>query len=184
MSNIDGYEELEEALSSYIDEHELDRVTVNSLFRSSIEFLEPELQTATVVVLDVGKLDETKSIKASNVRIWIKFALGAIFAVKPMLTEKGIWLVLLVLKAIVTLVGDIKVDISSKEAIILFAIYRLQSADAEQIYEYISNSLSGSYGSVSKDRLNEGLKKLEKIKTIKLVDGQYVVNETMIIKGV
>lgn len=184
MSSINGYEGLEGALSSFIDEHELDDVTVNSLFRSSVEFLEPELQTATVVVLDAGKLDETKSIKASNVKIGIKFALGAIFAVKPMLTEKGIWLVLLVLKAIVTLAGDLSENISREEAIILFAIYRLQSADAEQIHEYISNSLSDSNGNVSKDRLNEGLKKLEKIRTIKLVDGKYVVNETVVIKGV
>lgn len=183
MSNINCYEELEGALSSFIDEHELDDVTVNSLFRSSIEFLEPELQTATVVVLDAGKLDETKSIKASNVKIGIKFALGAIFAVKPMLTENGVWLVLLVLKAIVTLVGDHIVDLSREEAIILFAIYRLQSADEERILEYITSSLSVSHGIISKDRLDEGLKKLEKIRTIKLVDGKFVVNETVIIKG-
>lgn len=183
MSAINGYEELEETLSDFISECNLDAVTVNSLFRSTIEFLEPELESATVVVLDTNKLDDTKSFKASNVKVGIKFALEVIFVVQSILTEVELKQVLLVLKAIVELIGNCSIDISREEVIILFAIYRLRSAEKKQIQEYINSTLAENYKIVSSDRLDEGLKKLEKIKTIKLVDGKFTINETVIIKG-
>ncbi len=184
MSSISGYDELIDLLSGFAREHDLDEVTVNSLFRSSVDFLEPELQTASVVILDSGKLDDTKSVKASNVKVGIKFALGAIFAVKPALTAKGIWLILLVLKAIVTLVGDMSIDLSKEEAIIIFAIYRLQVADDNRIYDYITTNFSEEYGCIPYDRFQKGLEQLVKIRTIKLVDGQYSLNEAVIVKTV
>lgn len=177
------YEEIENMLNSFVEEHELDNVTVNSLIRGSVEVLEPEIPTASVAVIDTGDLSSAVSIKPKNIKINLKFALNSIFSFKSICDSKGVWLVLGILKTILYFIQDMSIQLSDQETIVLFALYRLRSATSVEITAYI-DKLKETEESVDIQVVNveESLKVLEKIGTIQMKDGKYYVCETILIR--
>ena len=177
------YEVIENTLTSFIEEHELDKVTVNSLIRGSIEVLEPELPTASVAVIDTGDLASSVDIKPRNIRVNLKFALNSIFSFKPICDESGAWLVLAILNAILSLIKDMKMDLNKEEAVVLFALYRLQRATSDEIGAYINKlKENGESVDIQNSEVQDALGKLEKLKTIKLEDGKFCLCETILIR--
>lgn len=131
------YEKIEKNLTPFVKEHDVDTITFNSLIRGSIEILEPEIPTASVAVIDADNLTSGISVKLKNIKINLKFALNSIFSFKSVCDAEGVWLVLAILKTIVFLLEETKVKLDANEAMVLFSIYRLQSATPKEIFEYI-----------------------------------------------
>jgi hypothetical protein len=185
MKNISGYDDLQNLLSDVVVEYELDPVTVNSLLLSSFVFLEPELQSATVAIIDPSNFEKSKSIRASNIQVDLKFALDAIFATISVFTAKSSLLILYVLKAIVLLIDKASIQLGKNDAIVLFAIYRLQKADKNAILRYINKlrTENDDIDIVNESTIEKSLKTLEDIKTIELIDGLYSLNDVIVIKA-
>ncbi len=177
------YEEIEKSLTSFSIEHNLDSVTLSSMIRGSIEVLEPEIPTASVAIIDADNLASGISVKLKNIKVNIKFALNSIFSFKSVCDAEGKWLTLAILKTIVFLLEEMKVKLGSKEATVLFCIYRLQSATPEQINAYAKKVKESTEDTDIKiDDVNEALRTLEKIGTIKLENGKYSLCETILIR--
>lgn len=130
------YEDLEKKLSFFSKEHDLDQITISSLIRGSIEILEPEIPTASVSVIDANNLSG-QSVKIKNIKVNLKFALNSIFSFKTVYDAKGIWLILAVLKAVMFLVENMKIEFDKKDALVLFCLYRLKSATLDEIVRYM-----------------------------------------------
>lgn len=178
------YEKIEKNLKSFLKEHDVDTITLNSLIRGSIEILEPEIPTASVAVIDADNLTSGISVKLKNIKINLKFALNSIFSFKSVCDAEGVWLVLAILKTIVFLLEEIKVKLDANEAMVLFSIYRLQSATPKEIFEYIKNLKKNEENvDIQIEDTNDAIKNLEKIKTIKLEDGKYFLCETILIRN-
>lgn len=180
---VPEYEEIEKSLIPFSEEHDLDSITVSSLIRGSIEVLEPEIPTASVAVIDANNLTSGISVKLKNIKVNLKFALNSIFSFKSVCDAEGKWLILAILNTIVFLLEEIKVELGAEEAIVLFCIYRLQSATLEEIIEYVKRiSCNGKEIDIQIDGIDDALKKLEKIGTIKLENGKYFLCETILIR--
>lgn len=176
------YEEIEQSLIPFLKEHDIDLITVSSLIRGSIEVLEPEIPTASVAAINGNDLTSGISLKLKNIKVNLKFALNSIFSFKSVCSSEGIWLILAILKAIVSLLGEIKVDLDAKEAIVLFCIYRLQSATPGEIIEYAEKLReNGKETDIQIEDVNEALEKLERIRTIKLENGKYLLCEKVLV---
>ncbi len=177
------YEEIEKSLIPFSEEHALDSITVSSLIRGSIEVLEPEIPTASVAVIDANNMSSARSVKLKNIKVNLKFALNSIFSFKSVCNADGIWLVLTILKTITFLLEEMKIELSVKEATVLFCIYRLQSATLEEIIEY-AEKLKGNdkKNDIQINDVNDALKILESIGTIKLENGKYFLCETILIR--
>ncbi len=183
--NINGYEDLQDALSDVIKENNLDIVSVHSLLMSSFDFLEPELQSASVAIINFEELNKSKSIHPSNIQVNMKVALDAIFAVKSIFSAEDFSLVLLVLKAILTLINCSTVQINKEEAIVLFSVYRLKNSNVDGIYDYIKRlkEENENISVINREAIEQSLRSLEKIKAIELVDGLYSVRDIIILKA-
>lgn len=177
------YEEIEKNLVPFLEEHNLDRITLSSMLRGSIEILEPEIPTASVAIIDADNLTSGISVKLKNIKINIKFALNSICSFKSICDAEGKWLILAILKTIVFLLEEMKVELGLKEAIVLFCIYRLQSATPEEIVEYAEKVKQNEEGTeIQISDVNDALNTLEKIGTIKLENGKYFLCETILIR--
>lgn len=177
------YEEIEKNLIPFTEEHDLDSITVSSLMRGSIEVLEPEIPTASVAVIDANNLTSGISVKLKNIKVNLKFALNSIFSFKSVCDVEGRWLILAILKTIVFLLKEMKVEFGEKEAIVLFCIYRLQSATSEEIIEYAQKLRENEKEvDIQIEDVNDALKNLERIGTIKLEYGKYILCETILIR--
>ncbi len=177
------YEEIEKNLMPFLKEHDLDAITLSSLIRGSIEVLEPEIPTASVAVIDADNLASGISVKLKNIKINMKFALNSIFSFKSVCDAEGVWLVLVMLKTIVFLLEETKVKLNANEAIVLFCIYRLQSATLKEIVEYTKTLKKNEKNAdIQIKDANDAIKNLEKIGTVKLEDGKYSLCETILIR--
>lgn len=180
---VPEYEEIKKNLIPFIKEHDLDSITVNSLIRGSIEVLEPEIPTASVAVIDANNLTSGISVKLKNIKVNLKFALNSIFSFKSVCDAEGKWLILVILKTIVFLFEEMKVELSEKEAIVLFCIYRLQSATLGEIIEYAEKIReNGKEADMQIEGVNDALRNLERIGTIKMENGKYFLCETILIR--
>lgn len=177
------YEEIEKSLIPFSEEHDLDSITVSSLIRGSIEVLEPEIPTASVAVIDANNLASGISVKLKNIKVNLKFALNSIFSFKSVCDAEGKWLILAILNTIVFLLEEMKIELGTKEAIVLFCIYRLQSATLREVIEYAEKlRKDGKETDIQIEDVNNALKKLERIGTIKLENGKYYLCETILIR--
>ena len=177
------YEEIEKSLIPFTEEHDLDPVTVSSLIRGSIEVLEPEIPTASVAVIDADNLTSGISVKLKNIKVNLKFALNSIFSFKSVCDAEGMWLILAILKTIVFFVEEMKVELGEKEAVVLFCIYRLRAATSGEIIEYAEKlRKNGKEVDIQIEGVNDALKHLERIGTIKLENGKYILRETILIR--
>lgn len=176
---------IERSLEPFIQEHNLDEVTVKSLIRGCVEIVEPELPSVSYVVLNENNIESTKSIKVKNIKFNLKFALNSIFSFKSICGLEDIWLVLAILRAILLLVEDMKIVLEKKEAIVLFCIYRLRFATVQEIKEYHdSDNFSNSVGDeeMSIKEIQEAIKNLQKIGTVDIKDGKYYIGETIYVR--
>lgn len=178
------YKELEKKLAPFIEEHELDEVTVNSLIRGSIEVFETEVPSASTAVINTRDFGASVSVKAKNIKVNLKFAFSSIFFFKSVCDTNGIWLILSILNAIVLLIEDMKIQLSPREAIVLFALYRLRNADEETIYMYVHDMKEANVADITLQDVQSALVCLEKIGTIKMIDGKYCMCEAILIRSV
>lgn len=181
---IDKYNEIDNMLKPFVDEHELDEVTVNSLIRGSVEILEPEIPIASVASIDVNNFAASWSIKPRNIKVNLNFALNSIFSVKSIHDSDGIWLIFVILKALAFLVADMKVSLNKTEAIVLYALYRLRSATDDNIAKYINSTLKikEEDADIQLEEVKTALNNLERIGTIKMDDGKYCMRESILIR--
>lgn len=173
------YEEIEKELSPFVQEHDLDLVTVNSLIRGSIEILEPEMPTDSWGGLK-NNLSSGIDIKCKNIKINLKFALDSIFSLKYIFDANKKWLILTILKAIVFLLGSMKIELDNDDTVVLFCIYRLRSATTEEITNYAKKLQENkTISNIQINDISKTLKNLEDINSIKLEDGKYSLCETI-----
>lgn len=179
---VPEYEEISKSLQSFSDEHSLDMVTLNSLIRGSVEIIEPEKTTASDITINPDNWTSGKSIKITNIKINLKFALNSVFSFKSICDSEGIWLILAFLKAILFLREASTIELDVNESIVLFCIYRLQTADSEEIVTYAKGlNLDIQTVDIHSGNIENILKKLENIGTIKLEAGKYILRETIMI---
>lgn len=172
------YKEVTNRLEPVIKKYDLDKITVESLVRSSIEIEEQSVQPATAVwSLKNGK---TYSTKASNIKINLKFALSSVFRLKTTLGQKDFWLGLAIIYLIVDLFTMATEEIDEILSVVLIAVYRLQHGDKERILEYINRICPENLkNDATLGHIEESLKKLESWGCISCEDGIYMVNETV-----
>lgn len=182
--NIVEYNEIDRMLEPFVAEHELDDITVSSLIRGSIEILEPEMPMASVASIDVNNFTDSWSIKPTNLRVNLKFAFNSIFSVKSIHDAEGIWLIIVILKAIVFLLADMLVTLDKTEAQVLFGLYRLQSATCGSIAEYVNRALKKNEedDDIPLEDIQAALDNLEKIGTVKMDNGKYCMRESILIR--
>lgn len=167
----------------YLSNLILDTITVNSLIRGSIEVLEEEIPKASIVTIDENNPTTGVSIKARNIKVNFKFAINSIFSFKPVCDSKEIWLILTILKAMLFLLDEMKINLDANDALIVFCLYRLQKSTPEKIVEYAKNlKENGITTDMQIVDVQDALKKLEKIGTVKLEDGDYVLCETILLR--
>ena len=178
------YKEIENFLVPFVEEHNLDRITVNSLIRGSVEVLESEMPTASKVIIDMDDFSSSMSVKLKNIKVNLSFSLSSIFSFKSICDTEGVWLILAILKAIAFLWGEMKIQLDGIEAITLFALYRLRVANTTEIWEYVKKiEIDKEMVNMSLDSVEEAVKNLEKIRTVKLIDGKYRMCESILIRN-
>ena len=177
------YREIEDFLMPFVEEHELDSITVNSMIRGSIEILEPDIPVASVVMMKENDLTSAVSVKPKNIKISLGFALDSIFSFKSVCDSEGIFLILTLLKTILFLMGKMWITLKSDQAIVVFIIYRLKSATPQDIIRY-TKKLKNEVKEVdiAIENIDEVLDSLEEMSVIKMEDGKYILCETIFIK--
>lgn len=176
---------IEKSLEPFIAEHNLDEITVKSLVRGSVEIVEPDLPSVSYVILNEKDITSARSIKVKNIKINLKFALNSIFSLKSICEAEDEWLVLVVLKTIVSLFENMKIVLEKKEAIVLFCIYRLRSATAQEVQNYYKpNNFSKSACSEKLDEedIKKAIGTLQKIGAVDEKDGKYYIEETIYVR--
>lgn len=165
-------------LEPMIKKYDLDRITLESLVRSSIEIEEQDIQPVTAIWRN--KKGQIYSTKASNIKVNLSFALSSLFRLKTSLNQKDFWLVLAIIHLIVDLFTMATKEVDEFSAVVLVGVYRLQHANIEKIMEYIKEICPKDLNSkVTIDSINEALKKLESWGCISVLNGEYIVNETV-----
>ncbi len=177
------YKEIEQALESFLQEQNLDIVTVRSLLRGSMEVFETELPKAMLVYINGSDLSKGASCKVKNIKVNFKFAIESIVNVKQICSEKELGLILTLLKALVFLIDRATIRLGNSEALVVFCLYRLQQATPEEIAEYAKKlKESNKKADMTFAEVETALGKLEEINTVELQNGKYVLCETIIVK--
>lgn len=167
-----------EALEPLIAKYELDPVMLSSIVRGTVEVEEHPLQSA----LKVWKSKDGKvyTIKPSNIKINLSFALDNAFRFKTIFTQKDIWLVLAIIHLVVDMFTSAVKRVDEMSALILVAVFRLQSAESREILEYAQKILpQNSELCVDDVSVQRALDNLEELKCVKLENGKYSVIETV-----
>ena len=172
------YKEVTKNLEPVIEKYDLDKITVESLVRSSIEIEEQSVQPVTAIwSFRNGK---TYSTKASNIKVNLKFALSSVFRLKTTLGQRDFWLALAIIYLIVDLFTTATQEIDEISSVVLIAVYRLQHGDEKRILEYINEICTENLKKdILPEHIEESLEKLESWGCISCVDGKYRVNETV-----
>lgn len=172
------YKNVIDMLEPIIEEHDLDKITVESLVRSCIDVEEQTIQPVTV--LWKTKQGKTYSTKASNIKVNLKFALASLFRVKTIINQKDVWFGMAIIYMIVDLFTNATKEIDEISALVLIGVYRLQHGDIERINRYILEiSPDNMKEHISGTAVEAALKKLEGWGCICCEGGKYVVRETV-----
>lgn len=173
-----GYKEIIDMLEPIIDEYDLDKISVESLVRSSIEVEEQPVQPVTM--LWKSKDGNIYSAKPSNIKMNLRFALSTAFRMKTVISQKDLWLALAIVHLVVDLFAGTVKKIDEISGLILLAVYRLQSADEKRIFEYAKEICpEEKLGIINETSVKIALDHLEEWGCIKLEQGRYVLNETV-----
>lgn len=172
------YKEVTNRLEPVIEKYDLDRITVESLVRSSIEIEEQSIQPVTAVWK--SKSGKVYSTKGSNIKINLKFALSSVFRLKTTLGQKDFWFGLAIIYLIVDLFTMATEEIDENSSVVLIAVYRLQQGDEERLLDYIDKICPENLkNNMTQECVEEALKKLESWGCISCIEGLYMVNETV-----
>lgn len=165
-------------LNPILEKYELDKITVESLVRSSIEV--EEQQVNPVTFFWKSKQGKSYSTKASNIKVNLVFSLKSIFRVKNIISEKDVWLALTIIYMIVDLFTVATQEIDELSALVLIGVYRLQHGNIERLNNYIKEiSPESMKEDITIQGIEESLIKLEGWGCIHCVEGEYIVNETV-----
>lgn len=172
------YEMVSDMLEPVINQYNLDKITIESMIRSSVEFEEQEIQPVTAVWK--FKNGKTYSTKASNIKINLKFALSSVFRLKSILEEKDIWIGIAIIHLIVDSFIMAVQEIDEISSVVLIAVYRLVHGDTERLRNYVEKICPPNLKQqLTLDCMEDSLKKLESWGCISCSDGIYMVNETI-----
>nr|WP_295300470.1 hypothetical protein [uncultured Blautia sp.] len=170
------YKEVTSRLEPVMEKYDLDKITVESLVRSSIEIEEQVAQPATAVWK--SKSGKIYSTKGSNIKVNLKFALSSVFRLKTTLGQKDFWLGFAIIYLIVDLFTMATEEIDEISSVVLIAVYRLQHGDEKRLREYINHICpSNLEKDITQERIEESLKQLESWGCISCIDGIYTINE-------
>ena len=179
---LNQYNSIIEELDPFIKEFKLDRVTVSSLIQSCVLFSDTEIPTSSIVIINKNDLNKSKSVKTANVKVGLKYALDVVFATKMALEAEGLWLIVVILKMILCLTNGMNRQLGKEDALVLFVLYRLKHASKRKIDTYLKDLIAEiGENEISKKKLDESLDSLESIGCIRMKDGEYYLNETVIV---
>lgn len=171
------YNKVIEQLQPVIEAFNLDRVSVESLVRSSIEIEEQPIPPASVIWRDRKGIMHTT--KPSNIKVNLRFALETVLDLRPVICKEDIWMVLAILNVVMGLFSKITEDIDDFSGLVLVAVYRLRHAETENIRNYVREIDPDKNRKISDEIFMETLTKLEKLGCIRLENGQFALNETI-----
>ena len=175
------YENLEENLIEFIKSENIDIITFRSLLRSSVEISEQDVSPATIGIISADA-SKGKRVHIRNYQFNLKHALDMIYATKTAVKSDGIMLVLAMIKVFLLLTDEFVLEFDSSDAVVLLCIHRLRGGSATRIYEYakqLDNQIAAA--EFSFEELEGILDKLEKIKMIQLIDGEYQLRDRIYI---
>lgn len=172
------YSKAIEMIHPIVEEYKLDSILVNSIIRGAIEIDLQPIQPASKVLR--SKKGETYSIKPTNIKLNLSFALSNAFRLKTTFSQKDVWLVLAILHLVVDLFTDATKKIDEISSLVLLATFRLQQASKNQIWDYtLKIQPKESNLEITEELIETALKNLEDLKCISLIDGKYQVVETI-----
>ena len=167
-----------ESLEPIIEKYGLDYVTISSIVRGCLDIEEQIIPPASKIW--TSKDGNVYSIKPSNIKVNLSFALGNAFRLKRVFTQEDIWLVLAIIHLIVDIFTSATKKVDEISALVLLAIFRLQSAEKERIYEYAKKIVpEHSVIELTEEQFSNALDNLEELKCIHLKDGKYSICETI-----
>ena len=150
----ESYNTVINLLQPVIEKYDLDKITVESLVRSSIEIDEHEIQPVTTIWK--SRKGTVYSTKPSNIKVNLKFALSSIFRLKTTLNQ----------------------EIDELSAVVLVSVYRLQNGNTERIKQYAKEICPSSLSDkLQSENIDDSLAKLESWGCISCEEGNYLVNE-------
>lgn len=174
----EDYQKIIENLNSAIAQYGLDEVTIAGVVRGSIEVEQQPIHPVSRVWK--SKSGETFSVKASNIKVNLNYALKTAFRIKTVFVQKDVWLAAAIIHMIVDLFTDAKKLVDEKTAIILLAVFRLQNGDIERIMQYAQTIIPKESGiELNKTQCQEALDNLESLQCIEIKDGEYIVRESI-----
>ncbi len=168
-----------EGLQPIIDEHGLDKVTISGLVRGSIEIQQQPVQAVNRVWK--SKTGEVFTIKPSNIKVNLGFALGNTFRLKTLFNQKDIWLVFAIIHMVVNLFTDAVKRVDETSALVLLAVYRLQNGNLEKILDY-TKRINPENSNILMDEKTcfKALENLQELKCIELKEnGEYILRESV-----
>ena len=172
----ESYNTVINLLQTVIEKYDLDKITVESLVRSSIEIDEHEIQPVTTIWK--SRKGTVYSTKPSNIKVNLKFALSSIFRLKTTLNQEDIWLGLAIIHLIVDLFTSATQEIDELSAVVLVSVYRLQNGNTERIKQYAKEICPSSLSDkLQSENIDDSLAKLESWGCISCEEGNYLVNE-------
>lgn len=172
----DIYDLLLKKLEPTIKDKNLDPVAVSSMIRSCVEIDDENLTCASRYFYMRGRY---YSVKPSNIKINLKFAIQIIMKFKGICTDNELWLIASIIDIAQYLFSNATKEIDQMSAMILLALYRLLKADKQQINNYIERLNSPDNPKPNLCQLQDLLDQLEDIGCIKCIDGYYVLNESI-----
>lgn len=173
------YQRIIEELRSIIIAHKLDEVTIAGLVRGSIEIeQQPIHPTSRIWTTKAGK---TYTIKPSNIKVSLGFALKNAFRLKTVFKQEDVWLVFAIIHMLVDLFTDAVVLVDETSALVLLSVYRMQNGDFQKILEYAKRiKPADSQIIIDEQTCSDALENLQDLKCIILQEnGEYILRESV-----
>lgn len=188
MDNNELYvnEVIEAYLNTKKEMQEVDMVTIKSLFRTSIESVNPELPRSSVIVKGIKNPEASCSVKLKNVKLNFNFALDMILGIGGVLEGSKMMQIALLLDVLKTFFTNAIVGLKEEDTYLVYLIHKMDykktGVSKEQIAEYIkSDTIAKEKKYFSKtEELDESLERLENIHSIMIENACYHVTETIL----
>jgi len=173
------YENIIEKLHPIINEHGLDEITIAGLVRGSVEVEQQPIQPASRIW--TTKSGQTYTVKPSNIKVNLEFALKNTFRLKTIFSQKDVWLVFAIIYMIVDLFTEAVELIDETSALVLLAVYRRQNGSLQEVFEYAKKIKPlDSKLNIDEQVCYEALERLQELRCIILQeDGKYILRESV-----
>lgn len=167
-----------EMINPVVEKYGLDSILVNSIVRGAIEKEAQPIQPASTVWK--SKKGNTYSLKPSNIKVNLSFALSNAFRMKTIFKQKDIWLVLAILHLAIDLFTSAVEKVDEASSLVLLSTFRLQEASKEEILNYaLKIQPEESKLTITDELVQNALDNLEDLRCVDLKDGKYRVVETI-----